>query len=151
MAGMNDLYNMVLGDGREAVRGAAVLTLLGVPPAERLGFVGRFRDAWFERQPDGPPLMVIYTRNGGGNRADQHVAITAMRAHPLYVRDEDDDFDGTYATFWFRFPSECPPGVNATGGEWDSIRDSAVSNAEDPVDMGERWMTAIAGIGVRGE
>jgi hypothetical protein len=26
--------------------------------------------------------------------------------HPLYLRDEDDDFDSTYATIYFRFPEE---------------------------------------------
>ena len=29
-----------------------------------------------------------------------------LPAHPLYERDEDDDFDCTYATIYFRFPEQ---------------------------------------------
>lgn len=29
-----------------------------------------------------------------------------LPAHPLYIRDQDDDFDCTYATFYFKFPEE---------------------------------------------
>ena len=30
--------------------------------------------------------------------------VTLAETHPLYIRDEDDDFDTTYATYYFRFP-----------------------------------------------
>jgi hypothetical protein len=32
----------------------------------------RLRDCWVEKQPDGPPCLAVYTRNGGGNREHDH-------------------------------------------------------------------------------
>jgi hypothetical protein len=141
---VSGLYNLVLGDGNEGVRGSLVLTLLGVPPEDRVRVVGRFRDAWVERQGDAPPLLVIYTRNGGGNREDLAEAIEAMQAHPLYVRDEDDAFDPTYATFWFRVPEECPSEVFEP---WTETREAIVEAAVEPIDMAARWAAVIAQIG----
>jgi hypothetical protein len=143
---VSGLYNTVLGDGNEGVRGALVLTLLGVPQDERMAFVGRYRDAWIEQQGDAPPLLVIYTRNGGGNRDDQAGPISAMQAHPLYVRDEDDSFDSTYATFWFEVPEQCPGPMFEP---WAEFRAGLVAAAVPPVDMGARWTEAIARIGGR--
>ena len=78
----------------------------------------RFRDVHIVEE-NGDTLIAVYTRNGGGNR--QHYGeegveagaacgctgctIThAMPLHPLYVRDEDDSFDSTYATVFFKVP-----------------------------------------------
>ena len=52
------------------------------------------------------PEMFVYTRAGGGNRDDYAREIMGLQAHPLYVRDYDDPFDSTYATFVFRVPDE---------------------------------------------
>jgi hypothetical protein len=79
--------------------------------------VGRFRDCFVTE--DGSQIAV-YTRNGGGNRehwSDDKEAGESCHCpgctieyhlpkHPLYVRDEDDDFDRTYATVYFRVPDE---------------------------------------------
>jgi hypothetical protein len=143
---MSGLYNTVLGDGNEGIRGALVLTLLGVPSEERMAFVGRYRDAWIETQGDAPPLLVVYTRNGGGNRDDQDAAISAMQAHPLYVKDQDDSYDSTYATFWFEVPAECPDPMFEP---WSEFRSGLVAAAVPPVDMEARWTEAIARIGGR--
>lgn len=61
---MSSLYGMVFGrvDGARSLVWLAGFT--------RLDHVGRFRDAWLERHEDGEPRIAIYTRNGGGNRAD---------------------------------------------------------------------------------
>lgn len=67
--------------------------------------VGRYRDHWLERDESGdePALVLaIYTRVGGGNRADYAEGIAQMQALTTYVSDADDDFDNTYATFRFR-------------------------------------------------
>jgi hypothetical protein len=48
--------------------------------------------------------------------------------HPLYIRDEDDDFDYTYATFYFRMP-ESLKGIA-----------SALAEKRDP---DEQWLRAI--------
>jgi len=123
---MGGLYNMVIGDGHEHERGQILIALLGgVDP-------GRFRDAWIERGEDGDPVIAIYTRNGGGNREEYKPEIEAMRANALYLRDADDTFDSTYATFYFAAPPE----------HRDALRGLAV----DPVDTDEVWRLAIAAL-----
>lgn len=87
-----------------------------------LGFkshdVPRLRDVHTE---DDGKKIAIYTRMGGGNRGHwdsydnepgpdcpcsgcraQHV----LGRHPLYLHDQDDEFDTTYATYYFRVPDE---------------------------------------------
>jgi hypothetical protein len=121
---MSGLYN-ALFPGSEA-RGALFAGFLGFPS---LDAIGRLRDAWPEIDPEHDVLIRVYTRNGGGNRADYVTAIDGMRAHPLFVRDADDKFDSTYASFWFRVPDE-----------WkERLRDVA----SPPVDMDERWKKTI--------
>ncbi len=41
--------------------------------------------------------------------------------HPNYLRDEDDEFDNTYATIYFSFPEEFAEGLrmHETGQEWN--------------------------------
>lgn len=136
------LYDAAVADGNQAERGAVLLAVLGGP------HVARYRDAWVEKSPDGP-VIAVYTRQGGGNRecccdpggmTGQHVPSAcyaacneALAAHPLYLRDADDDFDATYATFYFRVPEEC--------------REALAEAAVDPVNMSERWQAAIDAIG----
>lgn len=133
------LYDVVMGDGHQAERGALLLAVLDNP------VVARFRDAWVERGEDGP-VIAVYTRQGGGNRecyCDEYGRSHALAsprecyakcnetlaAHPLYISDADDDFDATYATFRFRVPGE--------------MREALADLARDPVDMSERWQEAI--------
>ena len=82
--------------------------------------IPRFRDAYLK---DGH--IVIYTRTGGGNREfyenetccrenfPEHFGVgndpkgpwnDDLRKHTCFVRDEDSDFDRTYALFYFIFP-----------------------------------------------
>ena len=143
------LYDIAVGDGHQRERGALLLTMLGNP------VVKRYRDSWVEKGSDGEPVIAIYTRQGGGNRecycetedcepvAGQHTpdgcnaaCNDALEAHPLYLRDADDDFDRTYATFFFSAPPE--------------FRVILAASAVDPVDMSEVWQEAIDRIG-RGE
>jgi hypothetical protein len=81
------LYDVVLGDGHQANRGRVMLGILGNPA------VARFRDAWCEKGGDGEPVIAVYTRTGGGNRADYQEANGTLAAHPLYLRDADDTYD----------------------------------------------------------
>jgi hypothetical protein len=142
------LYDLAVADGRQHERGAVLLGMLGSPA------VARFRDAWVEKSGDGP-VIAVYTRQGGGNRAcfcgcakdapaaDRHVPESccaasneALAAHPLYLRDADDEFDPTYATFRFRAPQE-----------WSEVLAEA---AGEPVDTDARWREAVARV-ERGE
>lgn len=138
------LYELAVADGRQHERGAVLLAILGSPT------VARLRDAWVEKSGDGP-VIAVYTRQGGGNRecycdsepGRAHVpeqcyaaCNEALQAHPLYLSDADDDFDGTYATFRFRVPED--------------FHEALTPVAVEPVNMSERWQEAIARV-ERGE
>lgn len=88
------LYNMVFGQNSAS---SAILATLGLTPGE----CGRFRDCFVSNGE-----IAIYTRNGGGNREDYQPVFDALSGHPCYLRDEDDGFDCTYATIYFKFPDE---------------------------------------------
>lgn len=62
---------------------------------------GRFRDCYI-----GNNEIAVYTRNGGGNRETYQDVIDQLAARGCYLRDEDDDFDSTYATIYFSFPPD---------------------------------------------
>ncbi|MFJ4932375.1 hypothetical protein ACIP8U_00690 [Streptomyces pseudovenezuelae] len=126
------MYSLAVGDGHQHDRGAVLLAALGNPDP------GRFRDAWVEKGEDDQPVIAIYTRNGGGNREDYEDIIDGLQSHPLYLRDADDDFDSTYATFYFSTPDELVEAFRAV--------------AQEPVDTDRRWMDAIAALsGTTGE
>ena len=94
------MYDMIKGNSKEtAIRGIVFQALLS------LDGVGRYRDAWAEKDGDDITL-VIFTRNGGGNRQSEDLQgdIEAMQQSPYYIRDEDCNYDCTYAAFYFRCP-----------------------------------------------
>ncbi len=105
------LYNMMFG-----VSPLAGLTLqsLNLTPND----IPRFRDAYFDAEEN---RLVIYTRTGGGNREyyggpngydneDYGGPFNEdLEAHPNYLHDEDDDFDCTYAYFYFSIPESFVP------------------------------------------
>lgn len=150
------LYNMVHGNNPGA---PLVLNLLGKPQ----GYFGRLRDAWIEGQEDGTCRFAIYTRNGGGNREHYDdekeagpdcectgcIATYRLPADPAYLSDRDDDFDCTYATFYFKVPEDAEAKVKAMAKEagvdlpegW-KFTDLAVVAP----DMQARWEAAIEAI-----
>jgi hypothetical protein len=87
------LYNTLFNASRIA---PLLLRVLGLT----IDNIVRFRDAFLTDDN----LIAIYTRLGGGNRGDYQCTIQKLRSHPNYIRDEDDDFDCTYATFYFSIP-----------------------------------------------
>lgn len=92
------LYNMLFGTN------PAAGFLLGVLELETEKYpTGRFRDIYFENE-GGEPKVILYTRNGGGNREDYEDVFEALEKHPLYLTDYDDDFDSTYAYIEFKAP-----------------------------------------------
>ena len=74
-----------------------ILPMLGEKHPEQYP---RFRDCFV----DGDETHV-YTRVGGGNR-DCGFGEEELQQHPNYLRDKDDDFDSTYATYVFSVPDE---------------------------------------------
>lgn len=91
------LYNMLHGNNPSA---GVLLSVLNLTT----GDVGRFRDCYLEQKGAGSPIIVIYTRNGGGNRDDYEDVTEYLRGHPNYITDFDDDFDCTYASYLFSLP-----------------------------------------------
>ena len=67
---------------------------------------GRFRDIYFENVEGSIPKIILYTRNGGGNRPYYEYVFQLLSKHPLYLGDYDDDFDCTYAYIEFKAPQE---------------------------------------------
>jgi hypothetical protein len=64
---------------------------------------GRFRDIYLNE--DGTKI-ILYTRNGGGNREGYWYVFKILKAHPNYLIDYEDDFDSTYAYIEFSVPKE---------------------------------------------
>lgn len=88
------LYNLLFGKNPNT---KALLAFLELNELD----IERFRDCWINDDNE----LVIYTRTGGGNR--ECYPNEALTSHPLYIRDEDDDFDSTYAKYYFALPE--PP------------------------------------------
>lgn len=61
--------------------------------------IPRFRGAGIE---DG--LILVHTRTGGGNREYYEKQNAVLQSNKYYIKDADDEFDCTYANFWFNVP-----------------------------------------------
>lgn len=109
------LYNMVHGTNPLA---GVLMRMLDTTPDK----VPRFRDCYFDGEH-----IVVYTRTGGGNREYYESLESCKENYPEYfgtadepsgpwnedlralsgfVRDEDDDYDCTYASFYFTVPEQ---------------------------------------------
>lgn len=127
--GRGGLYNTLIPGGFE--RADLLLPLVGINPETGPAF--RLRDAWVETSPLTGLALHVYTRVGGNNRADYTAVINQLRDLPTYLRDDDDSFDSTYASFWFRIPE-----VYAA-----ELKDVASA----PIDTGQRWRVLIDRLG----
>lgn len=66
----------------------------------------RFRDCFVKPDPMvNESEIYVYTRVGGGNRGAGYGEEELMK-HPNFLRDWDDDFDKTFATYAFSVPDE---------------------------------------------
>lgn len=112
---MSGLYNMLFGQHSNSEQ---LLALLGITASD----VPRYRSCYWDGEH-----IVIHTRTGGGNRdyyeSEQSCRESYpeyftgdeppsgpwnedLRAIPGFVRDQDDDFDCTYADFFYTPPAE---------------------------------------------
>jgi len=48
----------------------------------------------------------VLTRVGGGNREEYQSNIDELKKNEYYLRDEDDNFDSTYAYIFFKVPDQ---------------------------------------------
>ena len=88
------MYNMIFGQNPMS---DAILATLGLTRED----TGRFRDCFVSNGE-----IAVYTRNGGGNREDYQDIFDNLSKHFCYLRNEDDEFDCTYATIYFKFPDQ---------------------------------------------
>jgi hypothetical protein len=103
------LYNLLFGMNPNT---DVILAILGLKKND----VERFRDCGFEEKG-----IWIRTRTGGGNREDYpNIKLTTS---PYYLSDEDDDFDSTYATYYFEIPDEIKEDVE----QFKNIRENGIS------------------------
>lgn len=86
------LYNMLFGKNPDT---STILSCLGLKESD----IERFRDCHIDGKNG---RIIILTRTGGGNR--EAYPNTALVQHPLYLYDKDDDFDSTYARYYFSLP-----------------------------------------------
>ena len=114
-------YSLLFGRNSRA---AVILGILGLTE----GDFGRFRDVWVANG-----MIHVYTRVGGGNRRDYKDCIRALRKHPQYDFDEDDDFDETYCTFTFTFPP-------ASAAELAALNDNSALTGD------QRWDGFLQGL-----
>jgi hypothetical protein len=106
------LYNLLHGVNPFS---ALYLAMIGL----KIEDVPRFRDVYLDGEP-GARRIGVHTRMGGGNRGHWDVvkeyepgpdcpcpgcrAQHVLARHPLYLYDRDDEFDSTYADYFFRVP-----------------------------------------------
>jgi len=64
---------------------------------------GRFRDIYLNE--DGTKI-ILFTRNGGGNREAYWYMFDIIKKHPNYIFDYDDSFDSTYTYIEFSIPEK---------------------------------------------
>lgn len=86
------LYNLLFGKNPHT---SVILALLDLKEND----VERFRNCSMSKNG-----ISIYTRTGGNNRGDYPNEL--LTNNKCYLRDEDDNIDNTYATFYFKFPDD---------------------------------------------
>lgn len=122
------LYNMVHGFNPLT---NVLLSFLETHPSA----IPRFRDCFITEDGN----IAIHTRTGGGNREyyeehspanDEGPWNSDLREIPGFIRDEDDDFDSTYATFYYKPNDDVAPlvkelqeimGTETPGEKWQKL------------------------------
>ena len=93
---MSGVYNMIFG---HCPLMPQLMSLLDLVSFETNSFLApRFRDAYPVLE-DGKWVIHVLTRAGGDNRHEYKGGITKLQEHPHYIRDYDEPYDTTYATF----------------------------------------------------
>lgn len=88
------MYNMLFGKNPYS---KVLLTMLGLKEDQ----CGRFRDCFLHDNK-----IMVYTRNGGGNREEYQEVIDELAKHKNFIRDYDDPVDCTYCYIEFSVPEE---------------------------------------------
>ena len=129
------LYNLLHGECSDADK---LLAILGYTRND----IPRYRDCFLYQDEDsGKRFIVIHTRTGGGNRDYYDSEESCRNCYPEYFADDtekptgpwnddlrdnehfsydqDDNFDCTYANFYFNIPA-------SIAGELEDIKDDVI-------------------------
>lgn len=90
------MYNMLFGENELA---DDLLKMLNLTKED----CGRYRDCYLDEKGE---KIIVYTRNGGGNREYYEEVFDKLSSHTNYLCDYDDDFDCTYASIEFSVPDK---------------------------------------------
>jgi hypothetical protein len=114
-------------------RSSAAYFILPMLEATMDTFV-RYRDCFLgdDARPEYNGTIQVYTRLGGGNREYYETEIDRLRQIPGYICDLDDDFDFTYATFYYKVPSK-----------WQEDFDRYVASEYNPSVFSEEYKQVI--------
>lgn len=129
------LYNMVLGFDPMA---PVLLTMLRLDARQ----VPRFRDCWWTGKH-----IVLLTRTGGGNRVEYESANEELRKLPTFVRDQDNEFDSTFAEFYYKVPDNLQWVVPQLVVQTKSMRErfyEALDKFNDPAKANDPQITAFS-------
>lgn len=90
------MYNMLFGENELA---DDLLKMLNLTKED----CGRYRDCYLDEKGE---KIIVYTRNGGGNREYYEEVFDKLSSHTNYLCDYDDNFDCTYASIEFSVPDK---------------------------------------------
>jgi hypothetical protein len=128
------LYNMIAGTNPLA---GGLLHALAIDPSS----VARLRDCALVEYAGDLAIRVL-TRTGGNNRDDYEDSIAALQAHAMYIEDRDDDFDSTYAEFFFRVPDATKLELHAACAK----AGKSINDLVDSTSLHDKFEAAIAAI-----
>jgi len=97
------LYNQILGVHPFAKHLFAIMSFNMENVVDGKYPVGRIRDIYIVKR-DNDLIIILFTRNGGGNRSDYKYVFEAMKKHPCYIKNYNCDIDSTYAYIEFSPP-----------------------------------------------
>lgn len=126
---MSGLYRVLFGVNECC---GALLNGLGVDYKN----VPRFRDCFLNVTGT---EVIIYTRTGGGNRAEYAEANEAMTRIAGYLDNHDDSFDSTYALFRYEVPKDMREIAKTLAGQGYGV------------DPAKRWREALNNIDKHGK
>lgn len=121
------MYELIFPDEHRGTRVVILLKAADIIPEA----IPRIRDAWIEKAGEDNYEIRFVARLGGGNRKDYQEEIIGLRAREGFLRDHDEAFDSTYASFYYAMPRKFyTPGLDEA--------------SVPPVDLETVFLAAIA-------
>jgi hypothetical protein len=132
------LYNLLHGQNPFS---SVLLKILGIDQLGAKYVSGRFRDIYLNEDAT---KIILYTRNGGGNRETYQGVFDNLSTHPNYLENYDDEFDSTYAYIVFSVPEEHKVLVKEfmTGEKPETVHEKFLKTMEEMKKMSPEQLKA---------